>query len=175
MKDIYNYEGLYAVSTEGKVWSYPNHMHNGRWLKPSIRKGYYSVCLCKNNKKTNYAIHRIVAETYLPKNILQTQINHKDLNKFNNNLNNLEWVTLQENINHFKKFGNRLVTEKSRRASSKNMINTNFKRRKFSKEIIIEIRNKYENNFSKVEISTFYNMHPATLKDILEYKTYKEI
>lgn len=94
MKDIKGYEGLYAVTSCGKVWSH----YKNKFLKPHKHNcGYLSVELCKNGKRKVYLIHRLVAETYLlnPDNL--PQVNHKDENKFNNYLNNLEFCLVAYN------------------------------------------------------------------------------
>ena len=94
MKDIKSYEGLYAVTSCGKVWSY----RRNKFLKSHKHNcGYLSVELSKNGKRKVYLIHRLVAEAYLlnPNNL--PQVNHKDENKFNNCLNNLEFCTAAYN------------------------------------------------------------------------------
>ena len=97
MNDIENYEGLYAVTSCGKVWSY----RNKKFLKPATDKdGYQIVCLCKNSQKKMCRIHRLVAEAYLPNPDNLPQVNHKDENKTNNCLQNLEWCDAKYNHNY---------------------------------------------------------------------------
>ena len=97
MKDIKNYEGLYAVTSCGKVWSYKRK----KFLVPiADKKGYLYVTLCKNNERKNYKIHRLVAEAYIPNLDNLPQINHKDENKANNCLQNLEWCDASYNNNY---------------------------------------------------------------------------
>lgn len=98
MKPIKNYENRYAVTEDGQVYSY----RTKRFLKPWYNeRGYAKVTLCMNSTPKHYFIHRLVAEAYLPEPLAgQTQINHKDENKQNNNVDNLEWVTPKENINY---------------------------------------------------------------------------
>ena len=69
------------------------HVKNkhGRILKPEIRNGYYSVSLMKNGKRRNYRIHRLVAETFIPNIRHLLMVNHKDEDKLNNKVENLEW------------------------------------------------------------------------------------
>lgn len=96
MKDIPGYEGLYAVTSCGKVWSY----RNKKFLKPRAnRHGYLIVTLCNDKHKT-YTIHRLVAQTYIPNPENLPQINHKDENKTNNCLQNLEWCDVKYNSNY---------------------------------------------------------------------------
>lgn len=97
MKDIKNYEGLYAITSCGKVWSY----RRKKFLAPRDDKdGYQRVNLCKDGQQKTFFIHRLVAEAYIPNPDNKPQINHKDEVKTNNYLNNLEWATSKENVNY---------------------------------------------------------------------------
>ena len=102
-KDIKNYEGLYQVSNWGRVKSLGNgkNYKYGRILKQSKNgRGYLFVSLCKSGKKKNYTIHRLVAETFIPNPDNLPQVNHKDENKNNNKVENLEWCTPSYNSNY---------------------------------------------------------------------------
>lgn len=90
-KDIEYYEGLYWISNFGRVKS------KRKILKP-INGEYLRVGLSKNGIQTTKYVHRLVAETFLGKSNLQ--VNHKDENKHNNCVNNLEWITFKENMNY---------------------------------------------------------------------------
>lgn len=97
MKDIKGYEGKYAVTSCGKVWSYISE----KFLSPRITQcGYYEVRLCNNVKAKQFRVHRLVAETYIDNPENKPEVNHKDENKLNNCINNLEWVTTKENSNY---------------------------------------------------------------------------
>lgn len=97
MKDIKGYEGLYAITSCGKVWSY----RSKKFLKAiKNKKGYMIVNLCNNGRKT-LRVHRLVMETYCPcENMESLEVNHKDENKENNCLNNLEWCNHEYNNNY---------------------------------------------------------------------------
>src|SRR5690606_2407412 len=69
-------------------------------LKPIYRNGYLSVTLCNDGKRRTFNIHRLVAENFIKPISLKNYVNHKDGNKKNNNIYNLEWVTPIENSNH---------------------------------------------------------------------------
>lgn len=101
IKDIKGYEGLYAITSCGKIYSYTSK----KFLKPIQQKnGYLRICLSKNNIRKNFLIHRLVIETYNPVDSMENlQVNHLNENKVNNFLNNLQWVTPKDNIN----YGNR--------------------------------------------------------------------
>ena len=97
MKDVIGYEGLYQVTSCGKVWSYKS----GKFLKPVKDKvGYSIVGLHKDGEQKKYYIHRLVAMTYIPNPDNLPQVNHKDENKENNALPNLEWCDQKYNINY---------------------------------------------------------------------------
>ena len=95
-KDVVGFEGSYKVSNFGNVKS----LRNKKILIPSINPGYKRITLCKNGKRENKVIHRIVAEAFLdnPKNFLC--VNHKDENKLNNCVENLEWCDIKYNTNY---------------------------------------------------------------------------
>lgn len=100
-KDIPNYEGLYMASNLGRVKSLPKHYHKEIILKNKLTKdGYYESTLIKNGKPKFIRTHRLVAMAFIPNIENKPQINHIDGNKLNNNVNNLEWCTLQENKDH---------------------------------------------------------------------------
>lgn len=92
-KDIKGYEGLYQVSNLGRVKS------NKRILNPS-KTEYLKVSLSKNGVQNTYYIHRLVAQTFIDNKNNLTHVNHIDENKYNNNVNNLEWCTNKYNINY---------------------------------------------------------------------------
>lgn len=97
MKDITGYEHEYAITEDGKVWSYKTK----KFLSPGKhRNGYLQVALWKNNKPKYYFIHRLVAEAFIsnPNNL--PQVNHKDEDKTNNNVLNLEWCDRKYNMNY---------------------------------------------------------------------------
>lgn len=78
----------------------------GKCLKPKINKyGYKTIVLTKNGIRKNYAVHRLVAMAYIPNPQNKPTINHKDGNKLNNNINNLEWATHAEQKAHSIKNG----------------------------------------------------------------------
>lgn len=97
-KDVKGYEGLYQVSEDGKV----RRIYDTK--PPRILKGkpglYPTVSLCKNCIKKSYNIHRLVAEAYIDRPVGTEEVNHKDGDKWNNDVSNLEWVTQRENIDH---------------------------------------------------------------------------
>ena len=97
MNDVVGYEGLYAITSCGKVYSY----RRKKFLKPVCEKnGYLRVNLYKDGEMKHYYVHRLVAEAYLPNPEGLPQVNHKDENKANNCLQNLEWCDPKYNNNY---------------------------------------------------------------------------
>ena len=99
----YDFTRLYMVSNMGNVKSL-NYNHTGKEkiLSPEkTKKGYLRVQLCKDGKRKQFYIHRLVLHVFDPDGYFEgAEINHIDENKENNSVENLEWVTTKENINH---------------------------------------------------------------------------
>lgn len=97
-KDVVGYEGLYQVSSFGRV----KRLKNGkeRILKPILHcSGYLYVNLFKNKIHEGFRVHRLVAMTFIPNLNDLPQVNHKDENKMNNHAENLEWCDAKYNTN----------------------------------------------------------------------------
>lgn len=93
--DVLGYEGLYEVSDQGRV------RRNGKILKPRKNLGgYLLVSLSKNGIVKTAKIHRLVASAFIPNPQNLPEVNHKDENKTNNCLDNLEWCTCEYNQNY---------------------------------------------------------------------------
>ena len=90
-KPVPNYEGLYEVSSKGrirKLWKNSNKIKSQDTLR-----GYKKVTLFKNQVGKRFQVHRLVAQTFIPNPLKLPQVNHKDENPSNNNVENLEWCT----------------------------------------------------------------------------------
>ena len=98
-KDIEGYEGYYQVSNLGRVKSLYG---NGKILSQSIEKNYYKVRLCKNGVTKCFSVHRLVAFAFIENTNKEnfTMVNHKDENKLNNYVENLEWCDCKYNLNY---------------------------------------------------------------------------
>lgn len=87
----------YYVTEDGHIWS----GWCGRYISEILTEnGYRRVVLSKNNKYHNFLVHRLVAEAFIPNPENKPCVNHKDLNRENNCVENLEWVTYKENNNY---------------------------------------------------------------------------
>lgn len=134
-KDIPEYEGLYQASNTGKIRSHDrliivppnnksiygfNYIREGRELKQQVSKnGYLKVLLYDElgNRKFR-TVHRLIASTFLSNPHNYTCVNHRDENKLNNSLDNLEWCTHKYNINYGTCISRR---SNSQRSTNKNM------------------------------------------------------
>ena len=98
-KDIEGYEGLYKISDKGRVKSIGYGKE--RILKPANNgRGYLLVDLCKNNEKKHFLVHRIVAQAFIPNPNNLPEVNHRDENKENNRVENLEFCDRKYNCNY---------------------------------------------------------------------------
>lgn len=87
---------IYEVSNLGRI----KNTSSGRILSPTIKAGYYHVSLTNSNYKKNCKVHRLVAITFISNAENKSEVNHKDKDKLNNKLDNLEWMTRKENCLH---------------------------------------------------------------------------
>ena len=111
-KDIEGYEGIYQVSNFGRAKSLGRVIDtkNGRTTVKGVimspcGKPYLFVYLNKNHKSKYHAVHRLVAQAFIPNLENKPQVNHIDGNKTNNAVSNLEWVTQSENMLHAYRIG----------------------------------------------------------------------
>ena len=132
-KPIKGYEGLYEVSSFGNVKSLSRNIKiTNRWGHDTIRlskektpkkqtsnNGYLRVFLSKDNIIKPYSAHRLVAIAFIDNPENKPQVNHKDGNKLNNSIDNLEWNTQSENIKHAFKTGLLKVDSGSNDSQSK--------------------------------------------------------
>ncbi len=97
MKDIVGYEGIYAITSCGRVWSYRRNKFLSSY---STKNGYQLVSLCTEGKEHQCYVHRLVGQAYIENPDNLPQINHKDEVTNHNWVNNLEWCTQQYNNNY---------------------------------------------------------------------------
>lgn len=169
-RDVPEYEGLYQVSNFGRVkslpkewitgWNNVKRKHDGFILKPSKHNGYLSVTLSKDNKSKYKSVHRLVLQAF--KGDSDLDCNHKDGNKSNNYLNNLEYCTESENAIHAYKIG-----------LNKN-IGENHRSSKLTEKIVKNIReNKF--NLTRREFAACYEVSKQTISSIINRETWQHV
>jgi hypothetical protein len=170
-KDIPGYKGIYKISNLGLVVAHAKTWNSGRWITRSHpeklmaqsvdHKGYYKVGLRKDGKQKMWAVHRLVAFTFIENPENKPQVNHKDTNKKNNKVGNLEWATGAENMQHAHDSGvmNLRIGAKHPRA-------------KLKEEDVIAIRNS---NLSDYDLAKHYEMSRSALREARIGKTWRDI
>lgn len=118
-KDIKDYEGLYQVSNFGKIRKlrFINNICNKNkifFITPQKVNGYYHVVLYKNGKYKDKLLHRLIAETFIPNIKNYLEVNHKNGDKTDNRVENLEWCTRKQNMQHAVKTGLYISPNKGR-------------------------------------------------------------
>ena len=126
-RDIKGYEGIYEVSNFGRVRQKVDLFSSGKKgkkepkiINPDInyiqRYGYLRVSLYKNNSSKHFFVHRLVAEAFMPNPYNLPMVNHKDENRGNPRLDNLEWCTSKYNTN----YGNAVLKSRLTRINNRN-------------------------------------------------------
>ena len=98
---VANFERKYVIHSNGQIWNLEKHDWQTTSMNPN---GYFKVVLCLNGKH-QFLVHQLVALHFLPNPYGYKQVNHKDGNKANNAVSNLEWVSASGNIQHSLKLG----------------------------------------------------------------------
>lgn len=165
-KDIKDYEGLYQISSWGRVKSLPRNTTNGKILKQSFSSnGYLTINLCKNGKYNSSCVHILVGTHFIDNPENKPCINHLDGIKRNNYYRNLEWVTYSENMIH-------AVKTKLHKSNKGEMSGKN----KLTKKQVLEIRAIPDwFGFSQRKIGNAYNISHTSIRYILNNKTWKHV
>ena len=161
-RPVVGYEGLYEVSNTGRVRSLDRYDNRNCFRKSKVlspvkdKYGYLLVNLYCNGKQHQMKIHRLVAEAFIPNQDDLPQVNHKDEDKTNNNVTNLEWCDATYNNN----YGSRL--ERSRETAIKNGYYTGLSKK--------EYMNKY-NQDNKDKLKEYQKRYYQENKDKLNDKS----
>ena len=150
----------YYVTDDGRIWSEKTL----KYLKQQKDKdGYLKVALSclDNNGRHRFSVHRLVLENFNPREDMNLlQVNHKDGNKENNSLSNLEWVTCKENVTH--------AIENNLRAKINGAA-------KVTREQVIEIYKRSNNGEKNVSLGKEFGLHPDSIDKIKNKKYFVNI
>jgi hypothetical protein len=108
-KDIKGFEGSYQISNKGRLKSFHKDKNGYIRSNKNSKGDYLSVVLMSGKHKKSTRIHRLVAEAFIPNPLNKPEVNHKDGNKQNNRVENLEWVTRKENAEHARKHNPNII------------------------------------------------------------------
>lgn len=179
MKDIAGWEGIYAVTENGRVWAYPRvRVRNGKelnykgyWRKRVVTKyGYVVTVLYKSDggrypKGRKIFVHRLVAQAFIPRVEGKNFVNHRDGNKRNNCVNNLEWCTYQENTVHAFKTGLRVAPAGGQHGMAK-----------LTDSIVLEARELFkEGGHTKASLARKYGVTKTTMGKIINGQNWKHL
>lgn len=156
----------YDIGADGVVYSWKSGERTV--LKPRVDiGGYKTVGLYVDGKVKRVKVHRLVAEAFLPKEDGKDCVNHRDGNKWNNSVSNLEWCTRSENSKHACENGLNVYGSKQRDGK--------VKQRRFSIEQITEIKTLYQSGMSQRNIGKMYGCDHSVISEIVNDKIYKDI
>lgn len=169
-EDIPNYQNFYQANPCGLIKSLPKSLRvkNGfRVTKELIiantnnGNGYLVCSLSKNTKRKSILLHRIIAMTFIPNPNNLPEVNHKDGNKNNNHVDNLEWCARQENIDH--SWDKKLT----------NCIGEKHHNSKLNNQKVKEIRDKYSlGNYSYSKLAKEYETGLFNIRNIVKRHTW---
>lgn len=164
----------YEISSLGNVRSVDRIIEtkNGnRFIKGIIMKqltdkfGYSNITFSNISKKRKCLVHRLVALAFIKNPENKPEVNHKDCNKSNNNVDNLEWSTSKENILH--SWSNSLANDNIGEKNNNS---------KLKKDDVLEIREMYNcGEYTQTKLSKLFNVRQDTISDIVNRRTWKHI
>jgi hypothetical protein len=158
-KNIKGYNGTYQVSNLGRIRSvWRRKGTNGFWAE----YGYKRVVLRKNGTKVSIAIHRLVAEAFLDNPKKHPDVNHKDGDKTNNRVSNLEWCTHSHNMQHAARTG-----------LLKPLYGEFHPEAKLTFSKVADIREKFKTGFyTKIELGKEYQVSATLIANIVNFKAW---
>ena len=161
-KPVKGYEGLYEVSSWGRVKSKKRDVV----LKTQMdKKGYIRCSLQKDGKLSTFKVHRLVGQHFIPNPENKPQINHINSIKHENNIDNLEWCTNLEN--------QRDAISKGLVPHMKGELN-GFS--KLTEKDVLEIRAKFKPRiYTRQMLADEYGVKEGTIKDVLQRRSWKHI
>lgn len=157
-KDVKGYEGFYEVSNLGRVRS--TSYKGIKILKPAKTKnGYLNVVFCIKQKKVHKLIHRLVAGAFIPNPNGLEQVNHKNGNKSDNSVNNLEWCT--QEYNNYHAYNNNLLNRYEDRPEAK-----------LTKQKVLQIPDLIKQGATTDDLKNLFKVSRRCIDNIFEGKAW---
>lgn len=166
-KDIKGYEGIYQISNLGRVKSLSRRvichkttrLTKERFKKPAMKDtGYFKVGLQKEGTEKQFVIHRLIAIAFIPNPFNLPQVNHKNGIKTDNRIDNLEWCTPSENIQHAYDNGLKESIKGAKHYKSK-----------LTESDVFEIREMYKvKGNTQLSISKKYKVARSTIRNVVK-------
>lgn len=150
----------YHVTREGDVYN----TNTGKKLKYNKVRGYARFTLY-NEGRNQWQAHRLVATIYIPNPENKPCVNHKDGNKFNNHVDNLEWCTYSENETHSYRVLNKVNSQKGEKSHNS----------KLTVDDVVEIRKHSRDEDTLRELATKFNVSYWTIRDVAFYRNWKHV
>jgi len=174
-KSVNGYAGSYEISNYGRVKSLSRCIktkNNKQYMRKEIilkqylnKSGYYFVNLCKSSKMKNHRIHRLVAKHFISNKSKYNCVNHKDGNKINNHVENLEWCTFSYNLKHAHEIGIK---------KAKSGVDNYFSKLDNYDVTLIKILLN-NTNLKQKDIASMFNIHTTTISKIYNNVNWKHI
>ena len=170
-KKLDGYDFDYYITADGRVWTDSRKNGIERFMKQHKTKdGYMSVGLYKDGVQKQKRVHILVAEAFIQNTENKPYVNHKDGDKSNNNVENLEWCTQKENVNHAINVLNHWTNTKKQSEAASIQGKRN---RKLTMETARQIRKEYESGEgTSISLSRKYGLSKPCILKILHYKSY---
>lgn len=149
----------YYIYPDGRVF----RISNGKFVYPCKANGYLVVSLHKEGVRKTHFLHRIIASHFIPNPENKPQVNHINGVRYDNRVENLEWATAKENINHY--YENHYDPSKDKRTHN----------RRLTSQAVIKIREMLVSGIKVTDIAKQFEVLPCIISQIKHNKTYQNI
>lgn len=168
-RPIPGYEGIYEINTVGDVFVVSTDFRrrkSGQTIKPSpLPDGYICVSLCKDGKTVKRSVHSLVLRTFRPTDDPSLEVNHRDGNKANNSLSNLEWMSHGDNMRHARTIPGTWKCLRGERVGGV----------KLTADKVREIRRLQKQGLTQRDLSKMYGVSQVAIGFIVRRRTWAHI
>lgn len=179
MREIPGYEGLYAVTAHGMVWSHPRQWtgmrgqafsHDGKWLRTPLSLGYPVARLTdRNGRQSTRLVHRLLALAWIPNPDSLPEVNHINGNPKDCRLDNLEWCTRSHNMRHAYSAGLISITPEWRERARSMGLAT----RRLSLNDAAQIRSLVAAGAKQMHVAEQFGISRSAVYKIVKFRSYQ--